>query len=136
MRHRIRWPMTISDDDKDFFERLGSRIAQLRRQHGLTQAQVAAELGVSQQTTLSFEKGRRRVPVSALPKLAKLFRVSIEELLDDSGKATRPRRGPPSKIEQQVERIRTLPKREQDHLMKVLDDALTGAERRAGDASP
>jgi len=135
MSHRLGWPMTISDDDKLFFERLGSRIADLRRQQGLTQVQLATELGVSQQTANSFEKGRRRVPVSALPRLAKLLHVSIEEILDGP-KSGRGRRGPPSKIEQHLERVRALPKREQDHVLKVIDDALSGAERRSADSHP
>ena len=131
MSHRVRWRMTISDDDKQFFERLGARIADLRRQHGLTQVELAAALDVSQQTANSFEKGRRRVPVSALPRLAKLLHVSIEDLVDEEPKGGRARRGPPSKVEQQIERVRSLPKREQEHVLKVLDDAIAGAERRA-----
>jgi transcriptional regulator with XRE-family HTH domain len=127
--------MTINDDDKLFFEHLGSRIADLRREQGLTQAQLAEHLGVSQQTANSFEKGRRRVPVSALPRLAKIFRVSIEAMLNDDKGAPR-RRGPPSRLEIQLERVRALPKREQEHILKVLDDALTGAERRAAEDHP
>jgi transcriptional regulator with XRE-family HTH domain len=74
--------MTISNDDKLFLERLGAHIAELRRQQGLTQVQLAEHLGVSQQTA-SLEKGRRRVPLSALPAIAKLLKVSVEELLND-----------------------------------------------------
>ena len=82
MRQRLRWPMTINDDDKRFFEKLGGRIAALRSEHGLTQAELAACLGVSQQTINSFEKGLRRVPASALPELSKVLHVSVEELID------------------------------------------------------
>lgn len=35
-----------------------SNLAELRKAHGLTQAQLAERLGVSRQTVISIEKGR------------------------------------------------------------------------------
>ena len=48
--------MAISDDERAFFIELGQRIAQRRKEQGLTQAQLAELLGVSQQAMNSFEK--------------------------------------------------------------------------------
>jgi DNA-binding XRE family transcriptional regulator len=48
------------------FVTLGERIAALRREHNVTQVQLAEALGVSQQTMQSYEVGRRRI-VSARP---------------------------------------------------------------------
>lgn len=59
---------------------LGERIASLRRTHNLTQVQLAEALGVSQQTLQSYEVGRRRRPVSALPTVARTLAVSLDEL--------------------------------------------------------
>jgi transcriptional regulator with XRE-family HTH domain len=42
--------------------------------------QLAEALGVSQQTIQSYEVGRRRIPVSALPTVAHTLSVSLEEL--------------------------------------------------------
>jgi len=71
----------MSPDEQSFFQRLGERIAGLHRERGLTQVQLAEMLGCSQQQVLSFEKRRRRVPVSTLPGLAKTLGISIEELI-------------------------------------------------------
>ena len=72
-------PMT--PNDKQFFKKLGSRVAQLRQQAGLSQQAVADQIGVAQQTLAHYEVGRLRVPVSLLPKLAQLFGVTGDELL-------------------------------------------------------
>ena len=61
-------PMT--QDEKQFFRQLGGRIASLRKEQGFTQAQLAGVLGLTQQMVASYEVGRRRVPVSLLPKVA------------------------------------------------------------------
>src|SRR5215831_11078450 len=47
-------PRPMTGDEKTFFVRLGGNIAAARREHGLTQARLAHELGVSQQTINSF----------------------------------------------------------------------------------
>lgn len=117
------WPMTLTDDEKQFFTRLGARISTLRGERGLTQAELAAELGVSQQTVNSFERGRRRVPVSALPTLARTLHVSIEELVSDGEKA-RSKRGPAPRLQQQLEQIRQLPKSKQKFVEQMLDAVL------------
>jgi len=75
--------MAISPDERAFFAQLGARIANLRTTQGITQVQMADELGVSQQTVNSYEVARRRVPVSALPILAKIFDITIDELLGE-----------------------------------------------------
>jgi len=89
--------MAISPTDKVFFAKLGERIATLRSERGLTQVQLAEILGYSQQQVLSFEKGRRRIPASALPALSMGLGVSVDELLDVNGKTTK--RGPASKLQ-------------------------------------
>src|SRR5690606_5854840 len=62
--------MAISDDERAFFIALGQRIAAQRKTQGITQVDLAERLGISQQAMNSFEKGRRRVPVSLLPLIA------------------------------------------------------------------
>jgi DNA-binding XRE family transcriptional regulator len=42
-----------------------------RHPPAITQMQLAETLGVSQQTMNAYEMGHRRVPVSALPRLAR-----------------------------------------------------------------
>ena len=46
--------VALSQDEKPFFEQLGARIARLRKDQGITQLQMAAWLGVSQQTINAY----------------------------------------------------------------------------------
>lgn len=115
-------PMAISQDEKAFFVQLGARIAQLRKTAAITQVQMAERLGVSQQTVNSYEVGRRRVPVSMLPALARMLGVSVEELIGEETKASK--RGPSPKIQQQLERIAQLPRARQQIVMQMLDGVL------------
>ncbi len=115
--------MAISQDDREFFVALGSRIAQFRKDSHITQIQLAEMLGVSQPTMNAYELGQRRVPVSALPTLARVLGVGLEELLGESGTATK-KRGPAPKLQQQVERLAQLPKAQQRVVMQMLDGVL------------
>lgn len=119
-------PMAISADEKAFFAQLGAKVAELRKAEGITQVQMAEQLGVSQQTINSYEVGRRRIPVSTLPVLASMLGVAMEELIGTSPVAAR-KRGPTPKLQQQMERIQRLPKAQQRMVMHTLDTLLKGA---------
>jgi transcriptional regulator with XRE-family HTH domain len=120
--------LAISADERAFFTRLGTRVAELRKAQSITQVEMAQTLGVSQQTVNSYEVGRRRIPVSALPTLARALGVSLEELLgDDAGAAKK--RGPTPKLQQQIERIQQLPRSQQRFVMQMLDTVLQQAAR-------
>ncbi|MEZ5616175.1 MAG: helix-turn-helix domain-containing protein [Rhodocyclaceae bacterium] len=121
--------MAISQDEREFFVALGSRIAQQRKESHITQVQLAETLGVSQPTMNAYELGQRRVPVSALPILAKALGVGLEELLGESSAATR-KRGPAPKLQQQVERLARLPKAQQRVVMQMIEGVLAQAGSR------
>ena len=119
--------MAISPDERAFFVELGARIAELRKAQGITQIQMAEALGVSQQTVNSYEVARRRIPASALPTLAALFRISIDELLGNQPKQAGGKRGPASKLQQQIERLNQLPKSKQKFVIEMIDTVLQQA---------
>jgi transcriptional regulator with XRE-family HTH domain len=116
-------PTTVTPDDKQFFKDLGSRIAQLRKEAGLSQQAVADELGIAQQTLAHYEVGRLRMPASLLPPLAQLFGVRGDDLLGLSSTASG-KRGPTPKLQQQMERLHHLPKAKQKVIMEMLDGVL------------
>jgi transcriptional regulator with XRE-family HTH domain len=91
---------------------------------GITQAQLAELLGVSQQTVQAYEVGRRRIQVSALPLVARALSISLEELLGEAKPAARSRRGPAPKWEQQIEAIAKLPRARQRFVSEMLDTVL------------
>jgi transcriptional regulator with XRE-family HTH domain len=112
----------MSNNDQGFFDALGQRIADLRKAQELTQAELGALLGVSQQTINSFEKGRRRVPASALPELSRILGVSVENLIGaEPGPA---KRGPKPRLQQQLEELSRLPKPKQRFISEMIDTVL------------
>ena len=119
----------MTPDEKAFFRQLGARMAELRRDQELTQAQLGELVGVSQQQIASFEIGRRRVPVSLLAALATGLAVTVEELIGVPGRRPAGKRGPAPKLQQQLERISQLPKAKQKMVSEVLDSLLAQAGR-------
>lgn len=61
-------------------------IAERRRALGLSQADVAKEIGVDQTAVHSWEVGKTMPAAKRLPALAKLLNCSIDELLQSEEK--------------------------------------------------
>jgi transcriptional regulator with XRE-family HTH domain len=115
----------MTPEETAFFKDLGSRIVTLRKERGLTQTQLGEMIGVSQQQVVSFEKGRRKVPASALPKLSKVLAVSVEALLGIEAKPGK--RGPAPKLLRQLEELQRLPRSKQRFVSEMLDTILQQA---------
>jgi transcriptional regulator with XRE-family HTH domain len=115
-------------DEQQFFKELGARIAQLRKEAGLSQQAIADSLEIAQQTYANYEVARARPAVSMLPTLAQLFGVSVDELLglhkNGAGK-----RGPTPLLQKQIERLNRLPKAQQKIVMQMLDGVLSQTNR-------
>ncbi len=118
----------MAANDRSFFVELGKRIAQLRKDQGLTQQVLAEKLGVAQQTLAHYEGARLRVPASMLPQLARIFGMGVDALIGESthGKS---KRGPAPKLQLQIERISELPKPKQKFVLEMLETVLAQASR-------
>lgn len=58
------------------------RICELRREHGLTQQDVADVLGTSQTMVARYERGANELPVHHLISLSKLYNVTTDYILN------------------------------------------------------
>jgi transcriptional regulator with XRE-family HTH domain len=123
MRGILIWECSrMQESEALFFKELGQRMAELRSQRGMTQAQLADSLELKQQVIASYETGRRRPPASLLPSLARVLGVSVEELLGQAPPVAK--RGPAPKLQRQVEMISRLPKAKQRLVSQLLDTIL------------
>ena len=61
-----------------------NHLEELRKQRGIRQEDLAQALGVSRQTVISLEKGKYNPSLSLAFKLARYFKLSIEDIFDDS----------------------------------------------------
>jgi len=80
-------------------------------------------MGVAQQTLAHYEAGRLRLLAGALPTLADQLGVTVEDLVA-TPKRRASKRGPASKLQQQLERISALPKPQQRFVMQMIDTVL------------
>ena len=89
--------------------------------------QLAKTLGIAQQTLAHYEGGTLRIAVALLKTLAKTLNVSVEELIDESVTTVKNKRGPTSKLQQQIERVRQLPRAKQQFVAEMLEAVLQKA---------
>lgn len=64
-------------------ETIGQKIKRMRLEKGLTQKDLAALLGTSQQNLAQYEKDKRRPKIETVRKIAKALDVYIGDLIDD-----------------------------------------------------
>lgn len=86
---------------------MGARIAALRRQAGMNQAQLAQLLQVSASAVGMYEQGRREPSADTLVELSRIFGVSVDYILTGQ-----------------------TPERDAGKLEKLLLDRITSADRR------
>jgi DNA-binding XRE family transcriptional regulator len=91
----------MTHDEQQFFKELGARVAQLRKEAGLSQQAVADALEIAQQTYANYEVALARPAVSMLPTL----------------------------LQKQIERLNQLPKAQQKIVMQMLDGVLSQSSR-------
>jgi transcriptional regulator with XRE-family HTH domain len=59
----------------------GKRLRQLRKEKGLTQAELAKLLSIGESTVSFYESGKRQPDYETLIRLAEVFNVSVDYLL-------------------------------------------------------
>lgn len=110
-------------DQQTFFKSLGSRIAELRKEQGCSQAELGKRIGLSQQMIADYESGQKHhVPLCRIIDLAEALGVDLNDLLmNGNGKG---KRGPSSKMERQIDQVRRLPKAKQRFVSELLENVL------------
>jgi transcriptional regulator with XRE-family HTH domain len=62
---------------------IGEYIKTLRTEKGLTLTQLGAQLGVDSGALSKIENGKKKLDEKALPKLAKAFKLDLNQLKDE-----------------------------------------------------
>ena len=109
-------------------ETIGSRIARLRKDKGMTQKELAEALGVTQPAVSDYENDEIGLESIRIVQLAQILGVSADEILglEKAGKTTsagiKNRR-----LFRQLQSIEKLPKRDQETLLRTIDAFLSKA---------
>lgn len=109
--------------DESFFKALGARLAAARDAADMTQVELAAVLDIPQQTLGRYETGESRIPILTLMAMSRVLAFSLDDMLM-ARTGGRAKRGPPSKLELQLEAVTRLPKAKQRFVSDMLDGLL------------
>lgn len=113
--------MVIKQESRAYFKALGAHISLLRKARGMTQAELARALSVSQQAVFAYELGDRRVSVLLLAKLSKVFAISVEELMGITKPVRIPKRRLSPRAMRHAERLQGLSKTQQRFVIRIID---------------
>jgi len=101
----------------------GARLAELRKQSGLSQTQFAKKVGISREMVGYYERRTDNPESAFVVKAAIILGVSTDDLLGvPPAKAKKV--GRKSKFDRYVEEIKKLPNSEQQYVVKFLEQVV------------
>ena len=119
---------------------IAERIRALRKARGITQVELAEQLGISQVLVSKYEAGSLLLHGELIARIASLLRGSADELLGvarpRSRKATAPAPAPMDRgLARRFALVQSLPKRDRDALTRTIDAFLSRLPPGAGRAA-
>ena len=60
---------------------IGSKIAELRKKNGMTQADLAEKLGITDKAVSKWERNLSCPDITTIPRISEIFGVSVDELM-------------------------------------------------------
>jgi transcriptional regulator with XRE-family HTH domain len=109
-------------------ETLGLRLAQVRKERGLTQVELAERTGLIQVVVSDYERGRLRLPADMALRFAEVLGVTVDELLQ--APKGRIAKQPSLKLVRRMEQIESLPVYQQRALLTTIDTFIAAAEAK------
>jgi len=104
----------------------GKRLIELRKGRGWAQGEFAEILGVTPQTVEYYERRAKNPSLDVLLKLSAALGITVSELVGDVP-VKRSKPGPTSELEERIEKIRRLPRKEQEVVIRMLDGVINSA---------
>jgi transcriptional regulator with XRE-family HTH domain len=81
---------------------IGSRLRELRNERGLTQAELARQIGIQQSDLSRMEKGEYRVSLDNLFKILGVFDLDLADFFGDQSEKTELERQPLSRQDMKI----------------------------------
>jgi transcriptional regulator with XRE-family HTH domain len=104
----------------EVIECFGRRLAQLRKDAGFTQVELATVVGITQRMVAYYEAPDARPPAHLLPKMAQVLGASVEVLLGVS-QPRRPKRLDTNRLERRLLEIEKLDPKAKRQITQLLD---------------
>jgi transcriptional regulator with XRE-family HTH domain len=113
-------------------EAIAERLTRLRKEHGLTQVELADRLGLVQAHVSAYERGVVRLHAELIAQLSEIFGVSADELIGIKTSSRSPEPLKTWKLRKRLREIEQLPRRELDAVIQTLDGFLAKHRERQG----
>ena len=104
----------------------GERLHAAREARGFSQAQVAEQLGISQNAYACWERRPVALRPDQVEQVATILNVSVEALFNGNGGTGR-KGGPTGKARRVFEEVSQLPRKRQLRIVSVVEDMLAAA---------
>lgn len=105
----------------------GKKLTDLRKQAGFSQQQVAQKLATSGAIVGRYERGEMKPSIEVAAKLAKIFNVTLDYLVDDSNSLSMIRN---SDMLKRFEEIEKMPDTDKQHILYTIDALIRDAHTR------
>jgi transcriptional regulator with XRE-family HTH domain len=103
---------------------IGKRLKELRLHRGMTQAEVAKELGINQSAVSDYESGQVRLHAALVAAFARVLRVPTDQILGIE-KTTPNGHVKDRRFIRRLEKVDRLSKRDRQTLLGTIDAFLT-----------
>jgi transcriptional regulator with XRE-family HTH domain len=109
---------------------IGHSLAQIRRERGLTQVELAKKLAISQSRLSQYERGVLRLHGKLIVELAELLAVTTDELLGFTG-VRKEAFAVQRRFLRRLQEIDKLSSRDQSALLRTIEAFLSGRLKRS-----
>lgn len=115
-------------------ETVAERLVRLRRDRGMTQEDLARELGVTQPNVCDYERGRYVPNATMIVRLAEILGASADELLGLKPMKAKKGADPvDTRLWKKFQQVRDLPERDQRAIIRVVNTMLAASGRGNGE---
>ncbi|MBI9099532.1 MAG: helix-turn-helix transcriptional regulator [Spirochaetaceae bacterium] len=111
----------IVKEEKEIYTDLGQRISNARKELNITQEQLAKIVGLTQPTLASYEIGRRKIPIPIFLEISEALRMDLDSFFPY---LERRKRGPVSKVDLELEKVKALPLKQQKIIMDMIESVI------------
>ena len=102
-------------------ELVGKKLSELRKARGLTQAELARQLEISQRMVTYYENDAKKLPAHLLPKLAKSLGIDLETLAKGSIVEIKTKPKVNNRLIKRIDKFEQLPANDQRMILRMID---------------
>lgn len=105
-----------------YYNSIGNIIRIIRETKGLSQDNIALELGITQPSYARLEKDDERISITRLIHIAKLLKTTVSELIDEKTQKVINQQNSENSMAYNVDTINTIINADKEHIQTLKDE--------------